>query len=169
LRRHPIYVVCDDIRSLLNVGSIFRLCDAARVERLYLCGITGYPPTANDARPPWAAERAGRLIAKTALHTVSYVPWEHNSSGSDVVADLKRRGVQIVALERTTASVDFRQVDYRFPVAVILGHERQGVGTTALDLADVIAEIPMWGEGRSLNVAVAFGIGIYEILRRVIR
>jgi tRNA G18 (ribose-2'-O)-methylase SpoU len=153
---------------LLNVGSIFRLCDAARVERLYLCGITGYPPTVNDARPPWVSERAGRVIAKTALHTVSSVPWEYRLNASAVVDDLKRRGVQLVALERTTGSVDYRRVDYRFPVALILGHERQGVGPTALDLADVVAEIPMWGHGRSLNVAIAFGICVYEILRRVI-
>lgn len=74
--RYPIYVVCDNIRSLMNVGLIFRLCDAARIEKLYLCGITGYPPVPRDTRPPWVSERAGRVIAKTAIHTVQYVPWE---------------------------------------------------------------------------------------------
>jgi tRNA G18 (ribose-2'-O)-methylase SpoU len=134
---------------------------------LYLCGITGYPPVPDDSRPPWVAERAGRVIAKTAIHTVPFVPWEHHRSASAVVEDLKRRGVQIVALERSTRSVDYTRVDYRFPVGLILGHERQGVRATALDLADVVAEIPMWGHGSSLNVAVAFGICVYEILRRL--
>src|SRR5579883_770234 len=77
LPRHPIYVVCDNVRSLMNVGLIFRLCDAALVERLYLCGLTGYPPLPDDPRPPWISERAGRVIAKTAIHTVQYVPREY--------------------------------------------------------------------------------------------
>jgi tRNA G18 (ribose-2'-O)-methylase SpoU len=155
------------VRSLLNVGAIFRIADAARVERLYLCGITGYPPIDNDPRPPWVAERAGRVIAKTALHTVSAVPWEHQPSATAVVESLKRQGVQVVALERSERSVPYLRIDYRYPVGLVLGHERGGVGTSILDLADAVAEIPMWGEGQSLNVATAFGICVYEILRRL--
>jgi tRNA G18 (ribose-2'-O)-methylase SpoU len=165
--RHPIYVVCDDVRSLLNVGAIFRIADAARIERLYLCGITGFPPVENDPRPPWVAERAGRVIAKTALQTVSAIPWEHQPSAAAVVESLKQQGVQVVALERTRRSVPYTRIDYRFPVGLVLGHERGGVASPVLDLADAVAEIPMWGEGESLNVATAFGICVYEILRRL--
>ena len=165
LPRHPIHVVCDDVRSLLNVGLIFRLCDAARVERLYLCGITGYPPIPDDPRPPWVAERAGRVIAKTAIQTVPYVPWAYRPSALAVVEELKPSGVQIVALEQTTRSVPYTCVDYRFPVCLVLGHERRGVETTALDLADAVVDIPMWGMGNSLNVATSFSICVYEILR----
>jgi tRNA G18 (ribose-2'-O)-methylase SpoU len=165
--RHPIYVVCDDVRSLLNVGSIFRLADAARIERLYLCGITGYPPLANDPRPPWVAERAGRSIAKTAIESARAVPWEYQSSAVAVVETVKRQGIQIVVLEQTPDSIPYTSFDYQVPICLVLGHERQGVARAALELADAVLAIPMWGEGKSLNVATAFGICVYEILRRL--
>lgn len=162
--RHPIYVVCDNIRSLLNVGLIFRLCDAARVARLYLCGITGYPPLPDDPRPPWVAERAGRVIAKTAIQTVQFVPWEYQPSALTVVRHLKAQGVQIVALEQTDESLPFTEAPYRFPLCLILGHEREGVEDAVLAEVDFAIEIPMYGMGNSLNVAMAFGIAVYEIL-----
>ncbi len=165
LPRHPIYVVCDDIRSLLNVGLIFRLADAVRVERLYLCGITGHPPFPGDPRPPWVSERAERQIAKTAIQTVHYVPWEYRSSALDVVQGLKSLGVQIVSLEQTRRSVPYTSVAYRFPTCIVLGHEREGIAESVLDLADDVVEIPMYGMGNSLNVAMSFGICAYEILR----
>lgn len=163
--RHPIYVICDNIRSLMNVGLIFRLCDAARVERLYLCGITGYPPMPNDPRPPWIAERAERQIAKTAIQTVQYVPWEYRPDATEVIQELRARGVQIVALEQTHQSLPYTGAPYRFPIALILGHEREGVEQPVLDLADFAIEIPMYGMGNSLNVAMAFGICVYELIR----
>lgn len=163
--RNPIYVVCDNIRSLVNVGLIFRLCDAARVEKLFLCGITGYPLAPNDSRPPWVSDRAARQIAKTAIHTVEFVPWEYRESAIAVASELKARGVQIVVLEQTNRSVSYAHVAYRFPVCLVLGHERQGVEDALLDLADHVVEIPMHGMGNSLNVAMALGIVVYEILR----
>ena len=163
--RHPIYVVCDNIRSLMNVGLIFRLGDAALVERLYLCGITGYPPVQNDSRPPWVSERAGRVIAKTAIHTVQYVPWEYRPDAIELVRELKDKGAQIVVLEQTTQSVNYVRAHYRFPLCLVLGHERAGVESQLLDLADVAVEIPMYGMGNSLNVAMAFGICVYEMIR----
>jgi tRNA G18 (ribose-2'-O)-methylase SpoU len=166
LPRHPIVAVLDDIRSLENVGLIFRLCDAALVEKLYLCGITGYPPLPmGDPRPPWVAERAGRVINKTAIHTVQYVPWEYRPSALEVVRELKQRGVQIVSLEQTTASAVYTEVSYRFPVCLVLGHEREGVDEAILAESDLIVEIPMYGIGNSLNVATAFAIVVYELLR----
>jgi len=163
--RHPIYVICDNIRSLMNVGLIFRLCDAARIQCLYLCGITGYPPMPNDTRPPWVAERAGRVIAKTAIQTVQYVPWEYRPDAVAVIRELKARGVQIVVLEQTRQSINYTCAQYRFPLCLVLGHERTGVEDEVLALADVVVEIPMYGMGNSLNVAMAFGICVYELLR----
>lgn len=163
--RHPIYVVCDNIRSLMNVGLIFRLCDAARIERLYLCGITGYPPTPDDDRPPWVSERAGRVIAKTAIHTVQYVPWEYRPDATEIIRELKARGTQIVVLEQTSQSIDYTCADYQFPVCLVLGHEREGVESPLLNLADLVVEIPMYGMGNSLNVAMSFGICVYELIR----
>jgi 23S rRNA (guanosine2251-2'-O)-methyltransferase len=166
LPRQPIFVVCDNIRSLANVGLIFRLCDAIRAERLYLCGITGYPPTEGDSRPPWVAERAGRVIAKTAIHTVQFVPWEYRPSAIDVVRELKERGCMVVALEQTTDSVPYTQVEYQFPICLVVGHERAGIEDPILALTDVAVEIPMFGMGNSLNVAMALGICAYEVIRR---
>jgi len=166
LPRNPIYVVCDNIRSLANVGQIFRLADASRVEQLFLCGITGYPSRPGDNRPPWVAERADRGIAKTAIHTVPYVPWEHRPDALPVCRELKAAGAGLVVLEQTTRSVDYVDVDYQFPVALVLGHERAGVDDELLNLADHLVEVPMYGMGNSLNVAMAFGIVVYEILNR---
>jgi tRNA G18 (ribose-2'-O)-methylase SpoU len=166
LARYPISVVCDNVRSLHNVGLIFRLCDAARIERLYLCGVTGYPPIPNDVRPPWVAERAGRVIAKTAIHTVEYVPWEYHPDAAQVIGTLKQGGTQIVALEQTNRSVDYTGAHYRFPLSLVLGHEREGIASPLLDLTDIAVEIPMHGRGNSLNVAMALGICLYELLRR---
>ncbi len=163
---HPIAVVCADVRSLLNVGAIFRLSDATRVERLYLCGITGYPRVTPDSRPPWVAERADRVIAKTALQTVEAVPWEYRPDPLALLEELKGRGYQIVALERTPTSVAYVEAAYAFPVALVVGHEREGVANRLLDVADLIVAIPMYGRGTSLNVATALAVALYDLVRR---
>jgi 23S rRNA (guanosine2251-2'-O)-methyltransferase len=160
-------VACDNVRSLANVGAIFRLCDAARVERLYLCGITGHPSYPGDRRPPWVVERAGRVLAKTAIRTIDHVPWEYRPSAVDLVRELKDQGIQIVALEQTPRSVDYCAAPYHYPLCVVLGHEREGVADPVLDLIDLAVAIPMYGAGTSLNVAMAFGIWVYEVLRRI--
>jgi len=164
-RRRPISVVCDNLRSLANVGAIFRLGDAARVERLYLCGITGHPPYPGDRRPPWVAERAGRVIARTAIRSVEHVPWEYHESAADVIRNLKTRGTQIVALEQTPRSVDYVGAPYRLPLGLVLGHERDGIANPVLELADLAVAIPMYGQGTSLNVATALAVCLYEVLR----
>jgi 23S rRNA (guanosine2251-2'-O)-methyltransferase len=166
LPRQPIHVVCDDVRSLLNVGLIFRVCDAVRVERLYLCGITGYPPSPDDVRPPWVSDRAGRVIAKTAIHTVQFVPWVHRPDAGEVVRELKGQGAQVVAIEQTTGSVEYSSATYLFPICLVVGHERKGVGDPILDLTDLVVEIPMHGMGNSLNVALTLGVCAYEVLRQ---
>ena len=164
--RHPIYLVADNVRSLANVGLLFRLCDAVRAERLYLTGFTGYPSMGPaDPRPPYIAERAQRGIEKTAIRTIDYVPWEYREDAAQVIQELRQRGVQIVALEQTTDSLPYTGAPYRFPVCLVVGHERAGVEERLLDLADLVVEIPMYGLGNSLNVAMAFGIAAYELLR----
>lgn len=164
--RLPIHVICDNVRSLFNVGAIFRLCDATRVERLHLCGITGHPAYPGDPRRPWVAERADREIARSATRAIPYVPWEYHPSAADVIATLKGRGMPIVALELTPASVSYADADYPFPLGLVLGHEREGVAPPILSQVDFAVRIPMYGQGTSLNVAVAFGICVYEIARR---
>jgi tRNA G18 (ribose-2'-O)-methylase SpoU len=170
LRRAPLSVVLDDVRSLANVGLIFRLCDAVRAERLYLCGITGhpaFPDPEHDPRLRAVQERALREITKTAVMAVPFVPWEYRPSALETARELQGRGYQIVAVEQAHGSVPYSQPGlYRPPVCLILGHERAGVGPRALALADVCAEVPVYGMANSLNVAMAFALVASEVLRQ---
>jgi 23S rRNA (guanosine2251-2'-O)-methyltransferase len=160
-------VVLDDVRSLANVGLIFRLCDALRVEHLYLCGITGHPPRPQDPRPPEVQVRARRQIEKTAVMAVPYVPWEYRASTVDVASELRARGYQVVAVEQAHGSVPFdRQGIYQPPLCLILGHERAGVTPAALSLADVCVEVPVFGMANSLNVAMTLAVVGYEVARQ---
>jgi tRNA G18 (ribose-2'-O)-methylase SpoU len=169
LPRSPIRVVLDDVRSLANVGLIFRICDALRVERLYLCGITGHPaaPGGMDARPRHVQERAEREINKTAVMAIPFVPWEYHASLTEVVERLHSERYHVVAVEQAHASTPFTRAGiYRPPVALILGHERAGIAPAALNVADVCVEVPVFGMANSLNVAMACALVGYEILRQ---
>ncbi len=145
----PFYVVCDNIRSLENVGAIFRTSDALAVNKIFLCGITGFPPR--------------QKISKTALGAEKSVPWEHYWQTWRIIDKLKGEGVQIIALEQTKKSKNYTKVKFHFPLALIVGNEIKGVSPAVLKRADQIIFIPMWGEKESLNVAVAFGVAGYEI------
>ena len=171
LKRSPISVVLDDVRSLANVGLIFRICDALRVERLYLCGITGYPadPTGvrGDARPRHVQDRAEREINKTAVMAIPFVPWDYQPSAIDVIRRLQAGGYQIVAVEQAHNNTPYtRDGIYRPPLALILGHERAGVTPTALTAADLCVEVPVYGMANSLNVAMACALVGYEVLQQ---
>jgi 23S rRNA (guanosine2251-2'-O)-methyltransferase len=171
LPRAPISVVLEDVRSLANVGLIFRICDALRIERLYLCGITGRPaksdPAGSDPRPRHVQDRAEREIAKTAVMAIPFVPWEYQASALDVVKRLRHRGYQIVAVEQAHHSTPYTQAGvYRSPVCLIFGHERAGITPSALDAADVCVELPVYGMANSLNVAMACALVGYEIMRQ---
>jgi tRNA G18 (ribose-2'-O)-methylase SpoU len=167
LPRTPISVILEDVRSLANVGLIFRICDALRVERLYLCGITGHPADASgrDPRPRHVQDRAEREISKTAVMAIPFVPWEYQPSATDVVRRLRADGYQIVAVEQAHASAPYSQPGiYRPPLGLIFGHERAGITPSALDSADVCVELPVYGMANSLNVAMACAIVGYEIM-----
>lgn len=150
-REKIVYVLCDNIRSLYNVGSIFRTADAAGVSKIILGGITGKPTQAG--------------VIKTALGAEKNVPWEHYKNLSAQVVKLKKAGFFIVALEQSLGSADFRKFKPRFPLALVVGNEVSGVSGAILKKADKIIEIPMRGRKESLNVAVAFGVAIFEILK----
>ena len=170
LPRAPISVVLEDVRSLANVGLIFRICDALRVERLYLCGITGRPAgpiEGNDPRPRHVQDRAEREIAKTAVMAIPFVPWEYQPSALDVVTKLRQRGYQIVAVEQAHDSTPYTQAGiYHPPVCLIFGHERAGITPPALHAADLCVELPVYGMANSLNVAMACALVGYEIVRQ---
>ena len=152
LRRIPVSIVLDDVRSLANVGLIFRICDALRVERLYLCGITGYPPK--------------HAISKTALGADETVPWEHAWEPLPMVQSLRERGYELAAIETTVHAVDLFDWSPRFPVCLVFGHEVEGVRPEISALCDTHVRIPMLGAKHSLNVATAGGVVIYELLRK---
>jgi len=147
--------VLDDIRSVYNIGAIFRTSDAIRAEKLFLCGITAHPPRKD--------------LEKTALGATEVVPWEYRPSTRAMILKLKENRVKICALELTRRSVDFKEAKYEFPMALVLGNEVDGVGPEILDLADMVVQIPMLGRAKSLNVATAYGIVGYEILHQLHR
>ncbi len=150
LKRLPLVVLLDNIRSLYNVGSIFRTADGARVEEIVITGITGYPPR--------------KEIDKTALGATETVPWKRIVNPVEAVHHYRQQGYQIVVLEHTNTSVPHWDFSYRFPSLLILGNEVWGVSDELLPLADAAIEIPMLGAKQSLNVSVAFGVVVYHIL-----
>jgi tRNA G18 (ribose-2'-O)-methylase SpoU len=168
LPRFPLYVLLDNIRSLENVGLIFRLCDAARVEKLYLCGITGHPRLPNDKRREGVIEHAERAIRKTAIQTLDFVPWEYKKSALRTVKTLKKKGIQVIGVELTDQSLNYLSVPYQFPVCFVFGHEREGIQEKVLSEVDLVVEIPIYGLGNSLNVATSAAVVLYESLRRLL-
>jgi 23S rRNA (guanosine2251-2'-O)-methyltransferase len=167
LDRFPIYFILDNVRSLENVGLIFRLADALRVKKLFLTGITGYPPMSeNDPRPSNIQEHAYNQISKTGIKLVPFVDWAYVEEVTDVIKRMKEEGIQIISVEQTHGAKDFREVDYKFPKALVFGHEREGVTDEVLNLSDEIIDIPMYGLGNSLNIATAVAVVGYEITRK---
>ena len=167
--RTPITVVVDNVRSLDNVGLLFRLCETARVEKLYLTGYTGYPEVLGDERPKHVIARHTRRIEKTAVYALPHQPWEHVEDAVGLVGRLKEEGNQIVALEQTDTSVPYHTADYSLPITLIVGHERRGVQKELLELADTIIDIPILGLGNSHNVAISTGIVLYHMLDKTKR
>lgn len=152
IRTLPVAVLLDNVRSMYNVGAFFRTADAAALERLYLCGITGYPPK--------------RAISKTALGADETVPWEHTWEPLPVIESLRGRGYEVAAIETTVHAVDLFDWAPRWPVCVVFGHEVEGIRPEISALCDTHVRIPMLGAKHSLNVATAGGVVIYELLRK---
>jgi 23S rRNA (guanosine2251-2'-O)-methyltransferase len=147
-------LILHNIRSSQNVGSLFRTADAAGIDKIYISGIT-----------PCPIDRFGRpnpQIIKASLGAELSVPWE----AAEIVKlldSLKKDGVQLIGIEQSSKSLDYKTVSVRLPVAFILGNEVDGIPKEIVDLADVVAEIPMQGKKESLNVAVAGGIALFRM------
>jgi len=152
MQKGKLYVVCDSIRSLENIGSIFRTADAIGADKIYLCGISGTPPN--------------HKISKTALGAEETVPFEYHKQTWRLIDKLKNKKterVYIVALEQDKRAIDIRKFKPKFPMALILGNEVKGISKKNLKKADKIVYLPMIGKKESLNVSVAFGIAGYII------
>ena len=154
-KKIPLIVVLDHIRSLHNVGSVFRTSDAFRVEAIYLCGITACPPQAE--------------IHKTALGAEDTVSWTYFKDTLEAVDQLKAEGYVVCAVEQAEGSVmlDKLQVDKHKKYAVILGNEVKGVQQAVVDACDLCIEIPQYGTKHSLNVSVTSGIVIWDLFKQL--
>jgi len=141
------YVICDNIRSLENIGSIFRTSDALKADKIFLCGICGKPPQ--------------QKISKTALGAEKLMKWEYHASSWKLIERLKKQGISIIVLEQ--GGMNLKRFKPKFPLALVIGNEVKGVSKSVLKRADKIVSIPMKGKKESLNVAVAFGIAAYNI------
>ncbi len=150
--RFPIYALADNIRSLYNVGSLFRSSDGAMLSKLFLTGFTPTPPR--------------KEIEKTALDATKTVPWEYYQNPLDAIAVLKKQNVKICVVELTTESKPYYILQQKdFPLCIVVGNEITGVSKEIIEQADMSIEIPMFGYKQSLNVAVAYGIVLYDCIR----
>lgn len=151
--KFPIVVVLDNIRSLSNIGSVFRTSDAFNVEKIYLCGITATPPH--------------REIQKTAIGATNSVAWEHVDDTLDIVQKLKSEGYKICTVEQTEKTVLLQDVSKlngdRF--ALVLGNEVDGVDQRVIDESDYVIEVPQFGTKHSLNVSVCTGVVLWEFTK----
>ncbi len=151
--KYPVVVVLDNVRSLNNIGSVFRTCDAFLLEGIILCGITATPPH--------------REISKTALGATESVHWQYFENTLDAVCELHNKGYKILAVEQTVHACMLQ--DYRFSqnekYALIFGHEIHGVDQEVVNRCDGAIEIPQYGTKHSLNIAVSAGIVLWEFFR----
>ncbi len=150
--RQPIVVVLDNIRSAFNVGSIFRTSDAGGVSRIDLCGMTAYPPHPR--------------LDRTALGATDYVEWEYHEKTETAIARLRKEGLPVIAIEVTDTAASHVEFAWPSPVAVVFGNEVTGISPDLIAQCDAAVCIPMHGYKNSINVATAFGIVLYEILRQ---
>jgi tRNA G18 (ribose-2'-O)-methylase SpoU len=150
--RMPIYGMLDNIRSLYNVGSIFRSSDGALIKELLLCGYTPRPPR--------------KEIEKTALGSTKSVPWSYYAHPLDAVTQMNKLGVRVCILEQTTGSIPYYRIQKSdFPICLVVGNEITGISPEVIAAADVGIEIPMFGTKQSLNAAVAYGIALFDLVR----
>lgn len=161
-------LILHNIRSAHNVGSMFRTADGAGVDQVILSGYTPCPPTlhasATGGPMPLYLTQAQKALAKTALGAEQSMPWKRVASFSRLITQLKKDGYEVIALEQAMGSVDYRTYHPQKKVALIVGNEVGGVEEKTMKRCDVILEIPMRGKKNSLNVSVATGIALYQIM-----
>jgi tRNA G18 (ribose-2'-O)-methylase SpoU len=149
--KKSIFLILHNVRSVLNVGSIFRTADAAGVDKIYLCGYTPTPKSHSEK------------ISKTALGAEKYIRWESYKQAGRLLGRLRKEGVSIVALEQTKESKNVFDLRPKCPIALVIGNEVMGLSNGILSYCDICVEIPMYGEKESLNVSVAVGIALYQL------
>ena len=155
-KKTPIVVVLDNVRSALNVGSVFRTSDAFRIEKIYLCGITATPPN--------------KEIRKSALGATESVEWEKVKDTESVIKKLKSNGYHICAIEQTENSTMLNNfILPEKPITVVFGHEVNGIQQSVVDLCNQCVEIPQIGTKHSLNISVSAGIVVWDLYKNITR
>ncbi len=154
-QKTPLLLILDDIRSLNNIGSVFRTSDAFLIEKIYLCGITATPPN--------------KEINKTALGATETVAWEYHENVLEVISNLKNDGVNVYAIEQVESAIYLQNFevlkDEKY--ALVFGNEVFGVSQKAVELCDGAIEIPQLGTKHSLNIAVSAGIVVWDFFRKM--
>ena len=153
-KKTPIIIILDDIRSLHNIGSVFRTADAFLIEKIYLCGITATPPN--------------KEIHKTALGATETVTWEHHANVTTVIENLKKDNITVLAIEQVESAVFLQnyEVDKTKKYALVFGNEVFGVSQKAVELCDGCIEIPQLGTKHSLNISVSAGIVVWDFFKQ---
>ena len=155
MEKDPIVVLLNDIRSLHNIGSVFRTCDAMAVEKLYLCGITATPPH--------------REIRKTAIGASESVNWEYQKNAIEVIKKYKKLGYQIIAIEQTYNAISLENFNWNNEkTLLIFGNEVNGVDQDLINESDISIEIPQWGTKHSFNISVSAGIILWSIKMQIL-
>lgn len=153
--KNPITVVLDNVRSGLNVGSLFRTCDALAIERIILLGITPQPPH--------------REILKSAIGATESVEWLHIPTVEEFEKYLIEQKLEVIAVEQTDKSVQLQEANFQVPYALVFGNEVDGVSDEVLSLCKGAVEIPQFGTKHSFNISVSAGIVLWELLRKTIK
>ena len=153
-KKTPLILVLDDIRSLHNIGSVFRTADAFLIEKIFLCGITATPPN--------------KEIHKTALGATETVAWEHHEDVLEVITKLKKDNVTTLAIEQVESAVFLQnfKVEKNKKYALVFGNEVYGVSQDAVELCDGCIEIPQLGTKHSLNISVSAGIVVWDLFKQ---
>lgn len=154
-QKTPLIIILDDVRSLNNIGSVFRTADAFLVEKIYLCGITATPPN--------------KEINKTALGATETVEWEHAENVVDLIEKLKNDGIKVYAIEQVENSVFLQdmEIEKNQKYALVFGNEVYGVSQHAVSACDGTFEIPQLGTKHSLNIAVTTGIVVWDLFKKL--
>jgi len=151
----PLIIILDDIRSLNNIGSVFRTSDAFKIKKVYLCGITAKPPH--------------REIQKTALGATETVEWEHRENILELIAELKADNVKVYAIEQVENSISLEKFEPNKTqdTAIIFGNEVMGVSQEAINICDGSIEIPQFGTKHSLNISVSCGVVVWDLFAKL--
>lgn len=154
IKKNPIYIIVDNVLDTYNIGAIFRLADAVSARKVILCAGSETPPHTR--------------IKKASINTTEWVKWEYKKTAIEAISALRKKvkNIQVVAIEQYEGSVPYTEVPFKFPVALVIGHESDGVSEKTMKKCDYVAELPMFGVNKSLNVMVSLGIVLYAIMAR---